>query len=122
VQIRTAQYRDPLKKTTLIPLLVISHVVAPSVGYRSARLAMMNDVHTVTERPVRAVYKVLDGDTVVKMAWPTMSGALMLLSSAPGPIAGPRLRSQGFPRISSNKRCPRALGRLWIRALTKSEE
>jgi len=66
VQIRTAQYRDPVKKTTLIPLLVISHLVALSVGYQSARLAMMNDVGTVTERPAPAVDKVLDGDTVVK--------------------------------------------------------
>jgi endonuclease YncB( thermonuclease family) len=66
VQVRTAQYRDPVKKTTLIPLLIISHLVALSVGYQSARLAMMDDVGTATESPVPAVDKVLDGDTVVK--------------------------------------------------------
>ena len=53
-----------MKKTRLIPLLVISHLVALSAGYQSARLAMMNDFGRKISFP--AVYKVLDGDTVVK--------------------------------------------------------
>jgi endonuclease YncB( thermonuclease family) len=62
----TPQYRKPVKRTTLIPLLVISHLVALSLGYLSARLATMHDVVSVTE-PRGAVFdKVLDGDTVVK--------------------------------------------------------
>jgi hypothetical protein len=55
-----------VKKTTLIPLLIISHLAALSVGYLSACPAIVNDVGIVTESPVRAVDKVLDGDTVVK--------------------------------------------------------
>jgi endonuclease YncB( thermonuclease family) len=55
-----------MKKTTLIALLIVSHLVALSVGYETARLAIRNDVGTVTESFVPAVDKVLDGDTVVK--------------------------------------------------------
>jgi hypothetical protein len=56
-------YGDPVKKSKLIPLLVITHLVALLVGYQSARLY---DVGKVTERLAPAIYKVLDGDTVVK--------------------------------------------------------
>jgi hypothetical protein len=66
VQIRTAQYRDPVKKTALILLLVISHLVALAVGYQSARLGKMNDFGTLSQRPAPRVYKVLSGDIVVK--------------------------------------------------------
>ena len=62
----TSQYRKPVKRTTLIPLLVISHVVALSLGYLSAHLATMYDVVSATEPRAPGFDKVLDGDTVVK--------------------------------------------------------
>jgi endonuclease YncB( thermonuclease family) len=55
-----------VKKSRLIPLLAISHLVALSVGYQSARLVMMSDFGSVGGRVAPAVDKVLDGDTVVK--------------------------------------------------------
>jgi endonuclease YncB( thermonuclease family) len=55
-----------VKTTTLIPLLVISHLAALWVGYQSSRLVMANDAVEVIGQPAPAVDKVLDGDTVVK--------------------------------------------------------
>ena len=48
-------------------MLIISHLAALSVGYQSARLAKMNDdLGPESGKPVAAIDKVLDGDTVLK--------------------------------------------------------